>query len=490
MTFAVRRSGVCLAGLAAVVALALLADPSGAGASAVPARGGANGAVDAISCASAGNCTAVGHLEPPSRKVLFTVTEKNGAWDMAHAVPGLAALLGSKPSGALFSSVSCPSAGDCAAAGSYSPRTGITRAFVVSEKNGVWAKVKGVTGLAALHVGRFASADTISCPSAGNCSAGGSYSVAARKHVEVREAFVLSEKHGIWGKAQKIAGLARLNTGGNDGRADAAFRQVSCSSAGNCVAVGSYNGQKGTEPLAVTERHGAWGSAKAFPGIMAINDGHFAGLTSVSCPLPRSCTAVGFVFFSENDGEVFAISQENGTWDAITGIPEELPGGGIGSLTCLSAGHCTAGGNDVADLNDPGATQPFIATENNDGTWTSVRLPGVAELSADSMNASVSGVICRSAGNCSAAGNYAASSRPGVFVSTEQNGTWGTAIDLPGLAALKTGKGRSVPVLSCGAPGDCGLGGFYTAGRLHKPYLASQHQGTWGQAHEVTGVEP
>lgn len=476
---------------ATAAALALLAFPSGAGASAVPAGSiGANGAVDAISCASAGNCTAVGHLAPPSRKVLFTVSEKNGVWGTARAVPGLAALLGSKPSRARFSSVSCPSAGNCAAAGSYFPGGSLTRAFVISEKNGVWGKAKRVTGLTALHAGRFASVDTISCPSAGNCSAGGSYSLAGKKGASAREAFVISEKHGAWGKAQKVAGLAKLNTGGGaPDSPDAAFRQVSCSSPGNCLAVGFYNGPKGTEPVAVNEKHGRWGSATAFPAIIAINDGQFAELTSVSCPLDRNCTAVGFAFFSENDGEVFAVSQKNGTWGAIAGIPENLPTGHIGSLTCVSAGHCTAGGDDIADLNNTGATQPFIATEQH-GTWTSLRLPGVAELSADTMSASLGGVICRSAGNCSAAGTYFANSGSGVFVSAEQNGTWGTAIDLPGLAALNLGKGGGAPLLSCGAPGDCGLGGFYNAGRLRKPYVATQHQDIWGQAREVKGVEP
>ncbi len=475
---------------AAAAALALLAYPSGAGASAVPAgRGGADGAVDAISCASAGNCTAVGHLAPPNRKVLFTVSEKNGVWGTARAVPGTAALLGRKTSGARFSGVSCSSAGNCGAGGSYSPNAGRTRAFVVSEKNGVWGKAKQVTGLAAPAADHFASIDTVTCPSAGTCSAGGSYALGGgRFHDTNRVAFLVSEKHGVWGKAQKVAGLARLNTGGGapDGP-DALFNQISCSSAGNCLAAGFYNGTKGTEPLAVTEKHGVWGSARAFPAIIAINDGQFAELTSVSCTLARNCTAVGFLFFSENGGEVFAMSQKNGIWGPVTGIPENYPSGHIGSLTCLSAGHCTAGGDDIEDLNNTGATQPFIAAEQH-GTWTSQRLPGVAELSADTMSASLSGVICRSAGSCSAAGTYGARSGSGVFVSAEQNGTWGTAIDLPGLADL--GRGGWPPELSCGAPGDCGLGGFYNAGRLRKPYLASQHQGIWGQAHEVTGIEP
>ena len=67
------------------------------------------------------------------------MSEKNGIWGTAQAVPGLGVVLGGKPSGAQFSDVSCPSAGNCDAVGAYSPSSSRTRAFVVSERKGVWA---------------------------------------------------------------------------------------------------------------------------------------------------------------------------------------------------------------------------------------------------------------------------------------------------------------------------------------------------------------
>ena len=117
----------------------------------------------------------------------------------------------------------------------------ITRAFVVSERNGAWGKPKQVTGLAALTTDHFASVDTVSCPSVGNCSAGGSYAPGSTNHLQNREAFLVSEKNGVWGKAQNVAGLAKLNTGDKGGGSPGAgFYQISCSSAGNCLAAGSY----------------------------------------------------------------------------------------------------------------------------------------------------------------------------------------------------------------------------------------------------------
>ncbi len=104
------------------------------------------------------------------------------------------------------------------------------------------------------HADHFASVDTVSCPSVGNCSAGGSYAPGSTNHLQNSEAFLVSEKNGVWGKAQNVAGLAKLNTGDKGGGSPGAgFCQISCSSAGNCLAAGSYSGQKGTLPFTVTE---------------------------------------------------------------------------------------------------------------------------------------------------------------------------------------------------------------------------------------------
>ena len=44
-----------------------------------------------------------------------------------------------------------------------------------------------------------------------------------------------AERHGVWGKAIEVPGLAALNTGG-----DAVVNSVSCVSAGSCAAGGYY----------------------------------------------------------------------------------------------------------------------------------------------------------------------------------------------------------------------------------------------------------
>jgi hypothetical protein len=48
-------------------------------------------------------------------------------------------------------------------------------------------------------------------------------------------------------------------------------------------------------------------------------------------------------------------------------------------------------------------------------------------------------------------------------VASQNNGVWGTAIPVPGLAALdKGGADTRFPALSCAPGGPCAAGGYYT----------------------------
>jgi hypothetical protein len=479
------------AAVLAVAAGPVLAAAPAAAVSA-PLGGSTYGQIDSISCASAGNCAAVGNMNPPSQKVLFVVNEKRGVWGTAEAVPGLAALLGRKPSEAVFSDVSCSSAGNCGAAGFYFPAANVSRAFVVSEKKGVWGKAKQIPDPA--PASKYAQIQSISCPSAGNCGAGGFYTPNAQGPFNNTEAFVVSQKNGVWGKAEEVPGTARLNTGSSG-----EFTQVACTSAGNCLGVGSYDGPNGFEPFAVTQKHGRWGSARTFPRLIARNTGGDAGINSVACTSAGNCTGVGFYYNGNGQDVVFAISQKHGTWGAITPIPgmAALRPSGIGqsnvtSLSCFSAGNCTAGGV-YGDPNDPELSQPFVVTEKH-GVWGNAQvLPGVATLSANTMIATLGAVICPSAGNCSADGGYDTSAEGAgeAFVSTEKNGVWGTATEFTGIVGVSRSIGLAVSALSCGAPGDCSLGGVYYNALQHgRPYLAIQKNGTWREAESVKGIGP
>ena len=70
---------------------------------------------------------------------------------------------------------------------------------------------------------------------------------------------------------------------------------------------------------------------------------------------------------------------------------------------------------------------------------------------------------CASAGNCSAGGDYTDSSGAfQAFVVNQVNGTWHTAIEVPGTAALNQGGFAEILSVSCAAAGECSAGGLYT----------------------------
>ena len=163
-----------------------------------------------MSCASRGNCSAGGEYDDAGTGQAFVVTETNGTWGKTEEIPGTATL--NSGGLALVEAVSCASAGNCTAGGVYSAGSiNDEQGFVVDEKNGTWDKAEEVPGLGHLNAGDTGGVGTLSCASPGNCSAGGNYLAASGNY----EAFVSTETGGTWAKATEVPGTASLNTGGN-----------------------------------------------------------------------------------------------------------------------------------------------------------------------------------------------------------------------------------------------------------------------------------
>jgi len=317
---------------------------------------GGNAAVRSVSCPSAGNCTAAGTYAGASgHSQGFVAAERHGTWSNAIEVPGLGAL--STGGNADVSSVSCPSAGNCAAGGFYSDGSGHNQAFVASERGGRWRRAVEVPGLGALNPGGFARVLSVSCGSAGNCAAGGFYS---ESEVNV-QAFVASERNGRWGKAIQVPGSGGLNAGG-----DAESLAVSCASAGNCAAGGFYtDGRPASQAFVVSERNGRWGKAVEVPGSGALNAGGSAEVVSVSCASAGNCAAGGFYTDGSLDIQAFVASERNGRWGGAIEVPGSgaLNAGGdagVNSVSCPSAGNCAAGGLYV---DGSGHVQGFVVSQ-------------------------------------------------------------------------------------------------------------------------------
>ena len=151
-----------------------------------------------VSCSGTGTCSAVGITTyNKAYTEAIILDESTGTWHAAYFV-------NQDSKGTQASSVSCPSgsANGCVAAGSYVDASGNTQAILFKETfGGNWNSLPFVPGLATLNAGGNAALDSVSCPSAGNCAAGGFYTDAHGN----RQAFVVKEKTGTWGDAREVA---------------------------------------------------------------------------------------------------------------------------------------------------------------------------------------------------------------------------------------------------------------------------------------------
>jgi hypothetical protein len=425
--------------------------------------GGLGGVLAEVSCSSPGNCAAGGSYTSGAsdHSQAFVVSENNGTWGTAIEVPGLAVL--NTGGDAQFMSLSCGSAGNCAAGGSYTANGG-TQAFVVSEKNGTWGKAMKVPGLAALSGATKGSyLSSVSCASAGNCTAGGNYPTTGYGQL-----FVVSEKNGTWGKAIEVPGLAARDAG-----APVGISSIACASVGNCAVVGSYGV---APPLAfvISEKNGTWGRAIEVPGSAALGG---VTLDTVSCASPGNCAAVGFLGDRYGLGPLgpVAVSEKNGIWGKAMSIPGTSTSSrdAAESVSCPSVGNCVAAGDEAAVIERP--YQAFVASQKN-GTWgKAMDVPGSVALNAGE-NADVMSVSCQSAGNCAAGGLYTQrSGHQQAFVVSENNGWWGNAIEVPGSAALNTGGYAQVMSVSCTSAGYCAAGGDYLVSPTNEePFVVSR----------------
>jgi hypothetical protein len=467
--------GVASAGTAAINASAA-AGPTGTWGNAQPMlglpAGSQSAGVDAVSCASPGNCSAGGRYLTGSdfNAAAFVVDETDGVWGKAQPVAGPSSPAYPDYADADVLSVSCTSPGDCSAGGFYGGDHGGTNgdpsnAFVVDETDGVWGKAQEVAGAPARNY--ESQVNSVSCTSPGNCSAGGSYTWITG----AGGAFVMDETNGVWGTAQLVPGLAVSGAGDYS-----QVISVSCASLGNCSAGGSDGTLLGPDQAFVAdETNGVWGNAREVPGLASLNTGDDAAVDSVSCTQAGDCTAGGSYVAGHprsltNDSQAFVVDEKDGTWGTARKVPgtAALNLGGdaqVNSVSCASPGNCAVVGvyaPKKALLHQTVIQQAFIVNETHGAWGKAEEVPGTTPSSA-SEGATATSVSCASPGNCSAGGSYddaPGATRGKAFVVDETHDVWGKAKTLSGITFGRAGGRSQVDSVSCPAAADCAAVGF------------------------------
>lgn len=411
------------------------------------------------------------------------------SWTSAALLPGVAVLnVGGQASA---QEVACPTGTSCVAVGTFRDAHGFTQGFVATMKDGTWQPAVAVPGLASLNVGGSAGFADVACSSAGNCSATGTYTNKSKRG----EAFVVNELAGRWHDAEPVPGVATLQ--GKYTRQLSSFGTVTCvpgtkldcELGGSISALSSYYANGASQAVVDSEKNGVWGTAAVLP--WPAGEGSWSNVSwvgALSCPLAGDCTTVVNVGASTYSYQgTFIDTETNYKWSRVAEVPGLTKFNEIAesqdqlwgySLACPSLGNCVA----VGAFHD--FWVPFTATETSKrwGTAAAISVP------ADQYSQALA-VSCASVSRCSLVGLTQSPDGDNeyIFESDEVSGHWTAGVDIPGLATL--GNDPTVSGFSCDAADTCVLAGSYfdESGGEH-PYVAMSVGGTWQSATTLPGA--
>ncbi|HEV2360496.1 MAG TPA: hypothetical protein VGS21_02225 [Acidimicrobiales bacterium] len=325
--------------------------------------------------------------------------------------PALASVLVPLPSNASsyldaqLSSPTCPAVGDCYAVGSYSDTfagyNGV--GMVASLKNGSWSSTEALVPSNAWQPPISSSLNDISCAGTTYCVAVGWYDVSVSSgRAPAGLLNVLSG--GAW-----TASSAPVPANASSGSPSTVLSAVKCSAPRECVAVGSYTDDAGSQqPLIDVERNGTWEARQGALPAGASASG--AALDQVSCASTTDCVAIG-TYLGPTTGVtvVFADSLSGTAWSSDALPPSG--GGQPGTLSCSGPVFCVV----------PVALEQklFLDVRSVSG-WTSTAAPLPSYSSAWVGEAS-----CASPAACTVVGTYQPSTGlQQAYVLTLANGAW------------------------------------------------------------------
>jgi hypothetical protein len=460
-------AGLATSGLAAAAgSAAAKAEPGGTWGVAAQINGTMNKAdypgIGSLSCTAAGDCSGI--------SARYAVTERNGVWSAAQIIPGTPGTIRPHPV------IDCTSPGNCVVAGGYATEKNTYKAFTAAQVNGTWRKAQPISDRALS--GRISdAATTLSCTTAGNCAAAGEYTTKSGT-----SAFTVAEVRGRWTAAKILPGIARL-AGTKSG--SATVTSLSCAAVGYCAVAGSYlnTATKAATAFVASETSGNWAAARQIPGLASVGSGN-STVAMVSCGQVGHCLAGGSVgklafIASQVSGTwrnattvpgLAALGSENAN-------PVAFQASHVAAVSCSAGTECTiAGGYNNVNRIGANGVSVFAASEKA-GVWAdATQIPGLgnsAGLQGDS--AAVHALTCTSSGNCIIGGSFTESPVSVAFVASSANRTWGDATPVPMPARIPGLDYSEVDALSCPSAGRCGAA-IYGAVIDETPSLSPKYQ--------------
>jgi hypothetical protein len=391
--------------------------------------------------------------------------------------------------GGFLPALSCPSAGNCSAGGSYSDKSGNVQGLLLTEVKGVWRTPTKLLPPSQAHADPSLTINSLSCATAGNCVAVGSFEDSHQNG----QSFVANEVRGRWTRAQEV----KLPSGAGSSVQNSDVRSVECWSPGNCSAVGSYVDNTSpagySQGLEINEVRGVWGRARETVLPTDANIDPYVNINQVACTHAGTCVAVGSYIDQDNATEGLIITEAGDTWRAATapvlpGNASAYPSAMVSEVTCVSTNNCTA----IGTYTDVAGDVEGMTVNETHAAWAralAMVMPSGAAANPHAFFYGYGGLTCPSIGNCSAGGQYlvGTSTYEGFFIN-EVKGTWESATEmvLPAGAQM-AGKNGGVVAVSCRSAGNCSAGAAYLDNSSqYQALIVNEVRGRWETGLKIT----
>jgi hypothetical protein len=216
-------------------------------------------------------------------------------------------------------------------------------------------------------------------------------------------------------------------------------------------------------------------------------------VSSIACPGPISCVAVGYLGANFNEGQGFIATQVHGIWSQgrIAGAPANAaakPYAELNYVTCTGPGACEAVGFYTNKARHAG---PMAITESG-GRWgraTEVPVPANAAAGRNGFG-SLSELECRKAGSCLAVGSYQ-TARNGfqAFAITQTGGRWHGPVQVRLPAGAPRNPDAGLASVSCESRSFCvAVGDYFSKSGNDVPMAVTWSNGRWSRAAVITSV--
>ena len=290
----------------------------------------------------------------------------------------------------------------------------------------------------------------VTCSSATDCWAVGSYHDGS-----FQQTLILRWNGGAWNI------VASPNTGASHYNY---LFSVTCTSASDCWAVGYYvNGSNPFQTLIQRWDGNAW-TLVTSPNTSAAQQNFFNGVT---CAAANDCWAVGYYVHGTTGFNQTLIARWNGiAWSIVTS-PNALlsTNNSLTSVTCVSASDCWAVGHSFN-----GNVEQTLIERWNGSAWSVVTSPS----SALTQNNQLLHVTCTNATNCWAVGNFESANGPQTLIE-RWNGTAWSIVGSPNTGPTQDNKLWGV---ACAGP-ECWAAGSAHDGTVSQTLMQRWNGSVW-----------